>query len=38
VIHAFEKRTRQTSQADIKIARTRLSDLKQVRQKRSKRK
>jgi len=38
VIHAFEKRTRQTPQADIDLAKKRLSDLKQVRQKRGKKK
>jgi phage-related protein len=38
VIHAFEKRTRHTPQADINIAKKRLSDLKQTRQKRSKKK
>lgn len=35
VIHAFEKRTRQTLQADINLAKRRLSDLKQTRLKRS---
>ena len=38
VLHAFEKRTRQTPQADIDLASKRLSDLKHARQKRSKKK
>ena len=32
VLHAFEKRTRQTRQADIELAKQRLKDLKQLRQ------
>ncbi len=38
VLHAFEKRTRQTPQADIDLASKRLSDLKRARQKRSRKK
>ena len=38
VLHGFEKRTRQTPQADIDLARTRLKELKRARQKRSKKK
>lgn len=36
VLHGFEKRTRQTSRADIDLARTRLREWKRARQKRSK--
>jgi phage-related protein len=32
VLHAFEKRTRQTRRADIELAKQRLKDLKQLRQ------
>ena len=35
VIHAFDKRTQRTRQADTDLAKKRLSDLKRVRQKRS---
>ena len=38
VLHAFEKRTRQTPKAIINIAKKRLSDLKQDRKKRSEKK
>jgi len=31
VVHAFEKRSRQTRQADIDVARKRLADLRQIR-------
>jgi phage-related protein len=34
VLHAFEKRTQQTRQADIVLARKRLGDLKRMRQER----
>ncbi len=37
VLHAFEKRTRQTRQADIDLARKRLSDLRRLRQEREER-
>jgi phage-related protein len=37
VLHAFEKRTRQTRQADIDLARKRLSDLRRLRQTREER-
>jgi phage-related protein len=37
VLHAFEKRTRQTRQADIDLARKRLSNLKRLRQTREER-
>jgi phage-related protein len=36
-LHAFEKRTRQTRQADIDLARRRLSDLRRLRQEREER-
>lgn len=32
VLHAFEKRTRKTRQADIELAKKRLSDVAQLRQ------
>jgi phage-related protein len=34
VLHAFEKRTRQTRQADVVLAQKRLSDLRRLRQER----
>jgi len=37
VLHAFEKRTRQTRQADIHVARKRLRDLRRRRQGREER-